>query len=268
MMNLKTSLIASITMALCLSTSSALALPETASGENSLPTHSEKNKNKPSFIRNIKKPKKRYGLFRVSKHIVNLERCESEDLEIKVKIPHKYKAFWANKADAHLVAAFPSDPESGQAEYISWNLKDILKLDETDDEEKEHPVFQLSCDFLDSLEPGYYQLSIVLTVVGGSPLELEDWFHGLKGLIAQTRIKINLGSDELDLDDDGEIDGDSNLDGILDEEEEDEAAAEEESEEASEEEEEEEVEDEGDTTEDEEATTDEEEPTESEPVVE
>ena len=58
--------------------------------------------------------------------MINLERCDSEDLSIKVRLPRKYKAFWNETADAHLVAAFPSDEQTGSAEYQSWNLREIL----------------------------------------------------------------------------------------------------------------------------------------------
>jgi len=168
------------------------------------------------------KPGNRSGLIKVSKHVVNLDRCENDELSIKVKIPHNFHAFWKREADAHLVAAFPADDETGRSEFASWNLRDVLanNLESEDEEEREHPLFRLGCDFLESIPSGAYQFSIVMTIAGGDPAKLSDWHRGFQGLVATSRIKISEGEDESDLDGDGEVDGDADFDGLIDEDEE------------------------------------------------
>ena len=166
------------------------------------------------------KPLRAVSLIKASRHVINLERCNHEDLSIKVKIPRQYKTFWNKEADAHLVAAFPSDEQTGAAEFQSWNLSDILIKDQNlAEQDKEHPLFQLSCDFLHSLPLGAYQLSLVMTVTDGDPTDLWDWHHGFRGLLATSKIKINKTQDESDLDGDGEVDGDLDQDGELENEE-------------------------------------------------
>jgi len=169
------------------------------------------------------KPGDRSGLIKASKHIVNLDRCENDELSIKVKIPHNFHAFWDREADAHLVAAFPADDETGRSELTSWNLRDVLanNLESEDEEEREHPLFQLGCDFLQTIPLGAYQFSIVMTIADGDPANLSDWHRGFQGLVATSRIKISDGEDESDLDGDGEVDGDVDLDGLIDDDEDD-----------------------------------------------
>ncbi len=167
------------------------------------------------------KPLHASNLIKATRHVINLERCDHEDLSIKVKIPHRYKAFWNKNADAHLVAAFPSDERTGAAEFQSWSLNEIiLNGNDSSDEEKEYPLFQLSCDFLQSLPAGAYQLSLVMTIVDGDPTNLRDWHHGFRGLLATSKIKISETQDESDQDGDGEVDGDLDMDGELDDNEE------------------------------------------------
>ncbi len=158
------------------------------------------------------------NLIKISKHVINLERCDSEDLSIKVRLPRKYKAFWNETADAHLVAAFPSNEQTGSAKYQSWNLREILKND-SGSTDSENPLFQLNCDFLQSLPTGTYQLSLIMTISGGDPTDLLDWHHAFKGLLATSRIKISETQDESDQDGDGEVDGDLDFDGELEEDE-------------------------------------------------
>lgn len=171
------------------------------------------------------KPGKHSGLIKANKHIVNLKRCNNENeedkLDIKVKIPHRFKAFWNYNADAHLVAAFPSDDQTGQSDFVSWNIRDLLagNLESPDETEREHPVFKLDCDFLQTIPLGAYQFSVVLTIVDGDPTNLADWHRGFNGLLATSRIKINEDKDELDLNEDGEVDGDTDFDGLIDDDE-------------------------------------------------
>lgn len=164
------------------------------------------------------KPGMLSGLIKANRHIVNLNRCDGEALAVKIKIPHKVKSFWSHKADAHLVAAFPSDDESGQSKFISWNLRDVIVsgAELSDGKEKDHPIFKLSCDALQSVPTGPYQFSIILTVTDGDPTNLADWHRGFNGLLATSKVKINRGFDESDLDEDGEVDGDTDFDGIVD----------------------------------------------------
>ena len=176
-----------------------------------------------THAKSLNKPGKQSGLIRANKHIVNLSRCNNtrDQLDIKVKIPHKFKAFWNHNADAHLVAAFPSDEQSGQSDFVSWNLRDLLagNLESTDEKEREHPIFNLDCDFLQTIPAGAYQFSVVLTIIDGDPTNLSDWHRGFNGLLATSKIKINKGKDESDLNGDGEVDGDTDFDGLIDEDE-------------------------------------------------
>ncbi|MCK5829653.1 MAG: hypothetical protein KAH20_05065 [Methylococcales bacterium] len=167
------------------------------------------------------KPGNHSGLIKANKHIINLRRCDNKNdkLDIKIKIPHRFKAFWNHKADAHLVAALPSDEQTGKSDFTSWNIRDLLtnKLEALGETERVHSVFKLDCDFLRTIPTGAYQFSIVMTTVNGDPTNLADWHRGFRGLLATSKIKINNGRDESDLNEDGEVDGDTDLDGLIDE---------------------------------------------------
>ncbi len=164
------------------------------------------------------KPGRQRGLIVATKHVVNLKKCINDQLSIKVKIPRKLKAFWQGNADAHIVVAFPSNNDSGQTSYSSWNLRELLadKLQAEDGDKREHPLFRLPCSTLASIPAGPYQLALVMTIPGGDPENINDWFHGFQGLVATSRIKISEGEDESDKDGDGEVDGDLNHDGEID----------------------------------------------------
>lgn len=176
---------------------------------------------KPSLNKGPGNSARASNLIKISKHVIDLERCDSEDLSIKVRLPRKYKAFWNETADAHLVAAFPSDEQTGAAKFQSWSLRDILENDSgsSDNDDREYPLFQLNCGFLQSLPTGSYQLSLIMTVADGDPTDLLDWHHAFKGLLATSRIKISATQDESDQDGDGEVDGDLDFDGELDDDE-------------------------------------------------
>ncbi|GEM_PF-6956454 len=163
------------------------------------------------------KPGRQKGLIVASKHVVNLQKCIDEQLSIKVKIPRKFQAFWQGNADAHIMVAFPSNDDSGQTSYSSWNLRELLadKLQSEDGDKREHPLFRLPCSTLASIPAGPYRLALVMTIPGGDPENLNDWFHGFQGLVATSRIKISEGEDESDKDGDGEVDGDLDHDGEI-----------------------------------------------------
>lgn len=168
------------------------------------------------------KPGYRSGLIKANRHVFNLQRCQDDQLTIKIKIPRSIQSFWNGESDVHLMVTFPADPSSGQADFSSWNLRELLadRLDPETADNKDHPLFRLSCSVLKDLPPGPYQLALVMTIPGGDPENLSDWYQGFQGLVATSRVKISETEDESDRDGDGEVDGDTDHDGMVDENEE------------------------------------------------
>lgn len=110
-----------------------------------------------------------------------------------------------SEVDAHLVFFGPD---------AIWG--DLPLDNEAADADGSGNLFQLAENEIEALTPGVYQLGVVLTVPGGSPYILEDWYNGMLGLVAVKGLTVAEGPIEEDADGDGFVDADSDADGLLD----------------------------------------------------
>lgn len=128
-----------------------------------------------------------------------------DSLEMDIRFPRGAELLVDGEVDAHLVVFGPE---------AAW---DILPLDdEAADAEGGGNLFQLAENEIEALPAGVYQLGVVLTVPGGDPFVLEDWYNGMLGLVAVKGLTVADGPIEEDADEDGFIDEDSDDDGLVD----------------------------------------------------
>ena len=77
-------------------------------------------------------------------------------------------------------------------------------------------LFELEQVDVSTLPAGTYQLGLILTDPGGSPLVINDWYKGLLGLIDIVGLTISDEALDFDEDMDGNVDDDSDGDGFSD----------------------------------------------------
>ena len=81
---------------------------------------------------------------------------------------------------------------------------------------KEQKLFEIENVDVSTLPAGTYQLGLILTNPGGDPLNINDWFRGLLGLIDIVGLTIIDEALSIDADGDGEVDNDLDDDGFSD----------------------------------------------------
>jgi hypothetical protein len=81
--------------------------------------------------------------------------------------------------------------------------------------------FPIDAIDLGTLPEGQYQLGLVLTVPGGDPALLDDWYSGFRGLLDTEAVYVSESAFDGDDDSDGEWDDDTDGDGIEGEEDDD-----------------------------------------------
>lgn len=104
-------------------------------------------------------------------------------------------------ADAHIIVvapttdayAFPVDSSIGPNDRKFFSI-DILNAE--------------------TLPLGQYQLALVVTIPGGDPLNIKDWYNGFRGLLDMEGIYISDRPLPEDVDADGECDADADGDGF------------------------------------------------------
>ncbi|MDX1491709.1 MAG: hypothetical protein R3332_10500 [Pseudohongiellaceae bacterium] len=150
-----------------------------------------------------------------------------EPLDISIRFPRGSDLVSAGEVDASVIIFTPDD----SAAAIVVPVSNVASETET-------KLFELAEVDVSTLPAGHYQLGLVLTNPGGDPLNMNDWYDGLLGLIEIKGLTISDEALPEDADGDGIIDDDVDGDGFIDEEEiEEEESEEEEAEEETEEEE-------------------------------
>jgi len=77
-------------------------------------------------------------------------------------------------------------------------------------------LFSIDAVDVGTLTAGTYQLGVVLTDPGGNPLNMNDWYNGLLGLVDVVGLTITAEALPIDADGDGQIDNDFDNDGFVD----------------------------------------------------
>jgi hypothetical protein len=77
-------------------------------------------------------------------------------------------------------------------------------------------LFKIEAADVSTLPAGLYQLGLILTVPGGDPLVLSDWYRGLLGMVDVIGIRITDVPLDDDANRDGHLDDDANGNGFSD----------------------------------------------------
>lgn len=75
--------------------------------------------------------------------------------------------------------------------------------------------FSIDIENAETLPLGQYQLGVVVTIPGGDPLNIKDWYNGFRGLLDTEGIFISDKPLPEDSDADGELDADTDADGFI-----------------------------------------------------
>jgi len=173
-------------------------------------------------------PCSRKGLIITTRHVYNLNRPSTPNLKLYVALPKALAPVWTGDADAWLVIWGPPDAseespselggselggselggselggsELGGSELggsESGNNNNIVKIQLTGMHStykfgfrpgRKERLFSIDPSELSGLPSGTYQMGLVLTVAGGDPTVLADWYDGFRSLISVTTVKI------------------------------------------------------------------------------
>ncbi|GAB6039479.1 hypothetical protein [Endothiovibrio diazotrophicus] len=141
------------------------------------------------------------GLIVPSRHVY----YPGDTLQVRVVYPSSLTAIWNGEAESYIVIHVPGGaaipvPLTSDIPDSVVSLVELTDLDTS------------------QLTPGDYQLGLVLTVPGGDPLNIDDWYQGFRGLLSVERVRFSETTDPADADGDGEFDNDSDGDGFGDDE--------------------------------------------------
>jgi hypothetical protein len=104
-------------------------------------------------------------------------------------------------------------------------LSDAVVLPVSDQaNSEEQKLFEMESVDVSTLPAGTYQLGLILTNPGGDPLNINDWFKGLLGLIDIVGLTISDEALSIDSDGDGEVDDDRTGNGFSDDVEDDDSS--------------------------------------------
>ena len=96
-------------------------------------------------------------------------------------------------------------------------LTDAVVLPVSDQANSEvQKLFELEAVDVSALPAGTYQLGLILANSGGDPLNINDWFKGLLGLIDIVGLTVSDEALAIDANGDGEVDDDADGDGFSD----------------------------------------------------
>lgn len=142
-----------------------------------------------------------------------------DPLSIGLKFPRGAEVITGGDADAFVVVFAPNPVATTTGEDA---LTEPLVLPVNSDVSEEHRnLFSIDAVDIAALPAGTYQLGLILTVPGGDPLNLNDWYRGLLGL--EDRVGLTVSDEPLpaDEDGDGEVDNDDDDDGFSDDDDDD-----------------------------------------------
>ncbi len=124
--------------------------------------------------------------------------------------------------DADTDPADPADPADPNVDANSDPLTDAIVLPVSDDASSDsQKLFTVDAVDVESLPVGTYQLGLILTNPAGDPLNINDWYNGLLGLIDITGLTITDEAVDFDQDGDGHVDDDVDGDGFSDDDDDD-----------------------------------------------
>lgn len=130
---------------------------------------------------------------------------------LKAVVPKSLKDVWAGKATVHMVITMP-----GELGALSVPVPTPASEQATQGD-KPRQVIELPPQTMETLPAGDYQMAMIVTKVGGDPLNVKDWYGGLKAMLGVKRVKIAATPiDPEDPNQTGNVTGDSDGDGYPD----------------------------------------------------
>jgi hypothetical protein len=128
---------------------------------------------------------------------------------LRAVIPKSLKDVWDGKAVVNIVITMPG----GGAISVPVPAKDP-----STEGDKVREIVPLPAEVMKTLPAGDYQMAMVVTKIGGDPLNVGDWYGGFKGMLGVKRVKVAATTtpDAEDPNKTGEVTGDTDSDGYPD----------------------------------------------------
>lgn len=131
---------------------------------------------------------------------------------LKAVVPKSLKDVWAGKAVVKIVITMPGD--------LGAVVVDVPTpaADQATQGDKPRQLVELPADVMATLPAGDYQMAMIVTKLGGNPLNLNDWYGGFKAMLGVKRVKIAATTtpDAEDPNKTGNVTGDTDSDGYPD----------------------------------------------------
>ena len=124
-----------------------------------------------------------------------------ETLSVFVKFSRGIDILADELADAHIIVVTPN------TDAYSFPVDSSIGP-------QDRKFFSLDIENAETLPLGQYQLGLVVTIPGGDPLDIKDWYNGFRGLLDMEGIYISDQPLPEDVDADGECDADADGDGF------------------------------------------------------
>lgn len=147
-----------------------------------------------------------------------------DPLEISLRFPRGADLVESGEADAYVVIFAPDIDESDDDSADDTDepgTDDVLSnatILPVSNEASATSIklFSIGAVDVSVLPTGTYQLGLILTNPGGDPLNINDWYNGLLGLVHVVGLTVTDESVDFDVDGDGEVDDDDDGDGFSD----------------------------------------------------
>jgi hypothetical protein len=124
-----------------------------------------------------------------------------DELYMRLAFPRGYDLIASGAVDAHIVIFARGGTIFDMRTPADWGAAP-------------RKLFHIANIDIDELPEGQYQVGLVLTVHGGNPRQLEDWYGGFRALLDSEAIYVAATPIASDADIDGEHDNDTDRDGI------------------------------------------------------
>ncbi len=131
---------------------------------------------------------------------------------LKAVVPKSLKDVWAGKATAHIVITMPGDLGAISVPVPTPASEQATQGD------KPRQLVELPPESMATLPAGDYQMAMIVTKLGGDPLNLKDWYGGFKAMLGVKRVKVaaTTSGDTEDPNKTGLVSGDKDGDGYAD----------------------------------------------------
>jgi hypothetical protein len=129
---------------------------------------------------------------------------------LKAVVPKSLKDVWEGKAVVKIVITMPGDQGA--------IVVDVPTTNPESEGDKVRPIVPVPAEAMATLPAGDYQMAMIVTKLGGDPLNLNDWYGGFKAMLGVKRVKVvaTTTPDAEDPNKTGLISGDKDGDGYTD----------------------------------------------------